>query len=293
MASATSEANRRYAREYADRMRSQGMVTLTTWVPVETRDRLVDLAKKEGKPLREITADILTARFSPVNQETIPGAKPKVYIAGPDVFFPDWPDRAQAAQDACAALGLEAVLPVPAQPLAGPGITEPGSPDQALAIFNACLGAIAQADAVVANLMPFRGGEPDSGTVVECAAAYFLGKFVIGYTPITNLGEALSTERQENGFVLCDGSVVEQFGLPCNLMLDGVCREILSADMPAALARVAEVLSKPQASRSLAPGVAPAGLPDPFSDLGRGLPPVSNEVLDDKLAAGCRDLGAR
>lgn len=168
----------------------------------------------------------------------------KVYIAGPDIFFEDWVARAQAAQRICADLGMEAILPIPPQPLAGPGVTEPGDRDRARLIFHACLDAVARADAVVANLTPFRGGEPDSGTVVEAAAAYFLGKPVVGYTTETRcVHEYLGARKNDDGALLCrDGALIEQFGLPCNLMVACVCGEIVIGGVEAALARVAEIL---------------------------------------------------
>jgi nucleoside 2-deoxyribosyltransferase len=43
--------------------------------------------------------------------------KKRIYIAGPDLFLPDWPERAARVTALCAEHGLAAVLPVPATPL--------------------------------------------------------------------------------------------------------------------------------------------------------------------------------
>lgn len=93
-------------------------------------------------------------------------------------------------------------------------------------IYHANIELIRAADAVLANLNPFRGCEPDSGTCVEVGFALALGKPVIGY-----LGNAeTTTARVErvSGTALAwrdgrpldqDGLYVEDFGLPLNLML--------------------------------------------------------------------------
>ena len=93
----------------------------------------------------------------------------KVYLAGPDVFRPDamaWAERARAA---CAAAGHQALVPLD------------GVETTATGIFDANIDLVRSADVVLANLNPFRGCEPDSGTCVEIGFALALGKPVIGY----------------------------------------------------------------------------------------------------------------
>ena len=82
-----------------------------------------------------------------------------------------------------------------------------------------------RADGVIANLAPFRGAEPDAGTVFEVGAAHALGIPVVAYgvgagtysDRVRALYGAIADERG----VLRDsaGQVVEDFGLPMNLML--------------------------------------------------------------------------
>lgn len=66
--------------------------------------------------------------------------------------------------------------------------------------------------------------EPDSGTVFECAYAYARGKFVIALLPdqrdlLTKLKAAgAGPPDGSNGPCPC-GFMVENFGLPLNLML--------------------------------------------------------------------------
>jgi len=77
---------------------------------------------------------------------------------------------------------------------------------------------------LIANLNPFRGViEPDSGTVFECAYAFAKGKWVIGYLGdqrdvLTKLRQA-ETGPPADKKICPDGTWVEDFGLPLNLML--------------------------------------------------------------------------
>jgi len=154
----------------------------------------------------------------------------KIYIAGPDLFYPDWPQRASHAMALCADHGLNAVMPVPAQALSGPGVTEPSDADAASRVFQSCLEAIRKADGVIANLTPFRGSEPDSGTVTECAMAYAWRKPVIGYFSESVSYQVAAQYKDADGRVFAeDGAWIEQFGLTHNLMLHGVCLEIVTS----------------------------------------------------------------
>jgi nucleoside 2-deoxyribosyltransferase len=135
-----------------------------------------------------------------------------IYFAGPDVFNPDYPQVKANIRTLCAAGSLKPLLP---------GDLEL---DTAEAIFRHNLSLIDQADGVIANLNPFRGViEPDSGTVFECAYAYARGKWVVGC--LADHRDLATKLRQTpigppNDALLCrDGPLVEDFGLPLNLML--------------------------------------------------------------------------
>lgn len=139
----------------------------------------------------------------------------RVYIAGPDVFFPDIAARAAAQKALCADLGLEALHPVDQ-----PSLT-------ARHIYENNVALIRSADAVVANLDPFRGAEVDSGTAFEVGFAVALGKPVIGYTTMRQrqmerVAAIVGPLRQDAGGATLrdrDGCLVENFDLPVNLML--------------------------------------------------------------------------
>jgi nucleoside 2-deoxyribosyltransferase len=93
------------------------------------------------------------------------------------------------------------------------------------AIFQDNLALIDEADAVVANLNPFRGPEPDSGTAFELGYAHARGKQILGYidrfeTTVDRV-ERLQGHltRYGNEITDRDGYRVEDFGLPLNIML--------------------------------------------------------------------------
>jgi nucleoside 2-deoxyribosyltransferase len=176
----------------------------------------------------------------------------KVYIAGPDIFRVWWPDIAEKIVNACASWGFEALLPIPAdKSLDRPGvsgITVPGKPNDALPVFESCLDMIRSCDAMVADITPFRGDEPDSGTVFEVATAYALGKPVVAYTRDTRLTHERHTHngsKTECGALLCrSGFLVEQFGLPCNVMVAQACTKIVFGGVVEGLFALKTVLAE-------------------------------------------------
>jgi nucleoside 2-deoxyribosyltransferase len=132
----------------------------------------------------------------------------KLYLAGPDVFRPDAESWAASARALCAAAGHQALLPLDQQAAT------------AAAICANNLRLIAEADCVVANLNPFRGAEPDSGTCVEIGYALALGKRVVGYAAdLRPLRERLAVADAGGRCQDAAGWHVEDFGLPLNLML--------------------------------------------------------------------------
>lgn len=132
----------------------------------------------------------------------------KLYLAGPDVFRPDAERWATAARALCQAAGHQALLP----------LDQEGATAAAICANN--LRLVAAADCVVANLNPFRGAEPDSGTCVEIGYALALGKCVVGYAAdLRPLRERLAVPGAGGGCCDATGWQVEDFGLPLNLML--------------------------------------------------------------------------
>ena len=153
----------------------------------------------------------------------------KVYLAGPDVFLPDADAIAARKRAICAAHGLAGIFPVD---------NHPQHPEEAdfprwLWIYRRNEAHMRGADAVIANLTPFRGPSADAGTVYEVGFMRALGKRVLGYSNVAAdflprtlgfLGAAAhrdATGRWRDGA----GMAVEEFGLADNLMIDGGIHE--------------------------------------------------------------------
>ncbi|TCV90871.1 nucleoside 2-deoxyribosyltransferase [Sulfurirhabdus autotrophica] len=155
----------------------------------------------------------------------------KIYIAGPDIFRPDALNWAEEARALCAEHGHEALLPMD------------GDAHTPKEIFQANISLLQSADALIANLNPFRGTEPDSGTSVEVGYALALGKQVVGYMQSTipliervKHGEVQPPVKNKKIVFDVEGFAIEDFGYPLNLMLaepvhivTGGLREALAA----------------------------------------------------------------
>lgn len=134
----------------------------------------------------------------------------KIYLAGPDVFRPDVLEWAERARETCRRYGHDALIPL------DHGETRVSR------IFQANLELIRTAQLVVANLNPFRGVEPDSGTCFELGYALALDKKLCGYVERMETLQA-RVNRIEGGDPArshdSQGMAIENFGLPLNLML--------------------------------------------------------------------------
>ena len=148
--------------------------------------------------------------------------KPRIYLAGPDVFLPDPHARAAALKAICARHELLGVFPLDG--LEGEPAGWAALPDwEAIALRNEA--HIRGCDALVANLTPFRGPSADVGTVFELGFMRALGRPVFGWS---NTAVRFS-ERTRAAFGGLnghdpDGLAVESFGCADNLMIDGAVR---------------------------------------------------------------------
>lgn len=156
-----------------------------------------------------------------------------IYLAGPDVFRPDALAHAEAARRLVASHGHWALIPLD------------NEATTAAEIYRANLAQIAAADLLIANLNPFRGFEPDSGTVFEVGYAVAAGKPVLAYVdddrPLADrLAGHLGCDLLYLGerLVDSDGMSVENHGLPLNLML-GIPLRIVRGGLEQALQALA------------------------------------------------------
>ena len=169
---------------------------------------------------------------------------PRIYLAGPDVFFSDSIQRFAQLKAACARLGLEGLEPSDGDIPADFNGTDD---ERALRIYQGNIQRIREADAVLANLCSFRGLEPDSGTVFEVGYAAALGKPVAAYgVPPGSYAERVSAAmpctHDATGTLreTASGTMVEGLGQRLNLMLTGSA--LIEATAEAALQRLAAQL---------------------------------------------------
>ena len=138
--------------------------------------------------------------------------RPKIYLAGPSVFDPDWEAQANAMKAACAARGAVGLYPKDNQ------VDMPSDKvAHGLKIYEVDRDLVIECDGIVADFTPFRGPSADVGTVWEMGYAYGLGKAVA----------AFSRDRREfktrilEWLPQLDGRAIEAFGMADNLMITG------------------------------------------------------------------------
>ena len=104
--------------------------------------------------------------------------RPRIYLAGPEVFLPDPIEAGRLKCALAAEYGVEGVYPLDAT-LDLAGLTKP---QQATLISTSNEELMRSCDAAIANLTPFRGASADSGTAFEVGFMRALGRPVLGYT---------------------------------------------------------------------------------------------------------------
>lgn len=145
--------------------------------------------------------------------------RPRIYLAGPEVFLPDALAVGQAKIALCAAHGCEGVFPLDAA-LDLKGLAKH---EAAARISAANEGLMRTCDVLVANLTPFRGVSMDSGTAFEVGFMRALGRPVFGYSNIAGTYKARADAYRALRIGLPDADAsdveVEDFGLEENLMI--------------------------------------------------------------------------
>jgi len=177
---------------------------------------------------------------------------PRIYLAGPTVFFRDASERFRHLEALCQANGLQGIRP--AEPLDAQGVVLTG-PTAAQHLFVHNIGRIRQVHGVLADLRPFRGElEPDSGTVFEVGFARALGKPVAALVPdgspwAHRIQQHCGTGQPNAQGCAMDGRydmLIEDFGGALNLMLSESCTVFDTEDAALAwLATQAKTTPKP------------------------------------------------
>ncbi len=141
----------------------------------------------------------------------------KIYLAGPDVFLPGAVAIGRRKVELCASHGVTGLYPLD-------NAIDLAAPDASLQIFRGNEAMMNQADAIIANLTPFRGAGADPGTVYELGYMAGRGKLCFGYSNepalyVDRVRKLMQVTSQDGRLVDADGLTVENFGHTDNLMM--------------------------------------------------------------------------
>ena len=159
----------------------------------------------------------------------------KIYLAGPDVFEPNAIEVGEKLKQLAYQYGFIGLFPLDNI------ISGQDTPHEiARAIRAANIKLIESADIIMANLNPFRGIEPDSGTVYEVGFAAALKKEVYCYaTDCRDMIERIREKQQlsDTATICQEGKTIEDFELSHNLMMIDL---VVAADARSCLAYIAK-----------------------------------------------------
>jgi nucleoside 2-deoxyribosyltransferase len=146
-------------------------------------------------------------------------ARPRVYLAGPDVFLPNAKAIGAEKKRLCFEAGFEGCFPLDAA-LTLDGLSKQAQAEQ---IYSACETMMRSCDLAIANCTPFRGVSIDSGTAYEIGFMRALGRPVFGYTNAFNSYAERAAAYRQHGVLAADCDrpdvEIENFDLPENLMI--------------------------------------------------------------------------
>jgi nucleoside 2-deoxyribosyltransferase len=147
-----------------------------------------------------------------------------VYLSGPGRWAPEGQAVIARQRQLCEAAGVAVKGPGEAQ------LTEQdGSEAMVRELYAMALASLREADAVIADLTPWRGPSAHPTAIFETGFASAIGKPVFAYLNIGDeddaeyaerVGATVGVEVGEDGVLRdADGALVEDFGLPESLML--------------------------------------------------------------------------
>lgn len=145
----------------------------------------------------------------------------KLYLAGPDVFLPNASELGKIKRELCQQYGFIGLFPLDNE--------VPTTTGEALskAVFDGNIAMLNEADAIVANLTPFRGVSADVGTAFEIGYGFACRKKIYGYSNvrtafIDRIQNSISGALQrgeDRRLYAADGLAVEEFDHFDNLMI--------------------------------------------------------------------------
>jgi nucleoside 2-deoxyribosyltransferase len=133
-----------------------------------------------------------------------------IYLAGPDVFYPDAIALGEKKKALCKQYGFEGLYPLDNE------ITHDSQKVMSTSIYKGNLDFMERADAIVANISPFRGPNMDPGTAFE------IGYFAAQKKPVflyTNHSTDYRQRVHPTNSVDERGNHIEDFGEADNLMI--------------------------------------------------------------------------
>jgi len=154
-----------------------------------------------------------------------------LYLAGPEVWYPNVGAHFGLRQHVCAEAGFEMLLP----DNSALNELEPGE-IMAREIYAERVARMRRADAAIINLTPWRGPAADPGTAFEMGFLAGLGKPIFAWMNIPLEEDAeyrnrvdahVGAQLDEDGVWRDgEGALIEDFGLPETLMLWAEARRL-------------------------------------------------------------------
>ncbi len=184
--------------------------------------------------------------------------KPKLYLAGPEVFLPDAAEMAEKQRQLCEKYGF-----IGLHPMDNNINLSDQSMQTAVQIYRSDVSQIRECNIVVANCNAFRGLLMDDGTAYEIGFGNALGKPAYGYIASLN-SLAERTRSQYPCRQLADGTTIDQdgylvtddFGTSINLMMQcgmlDTGGRLVEGDFEACLQAIREDMESGRLSLALA-----------------------------------------
>jgi nucleoside 2-deoxyribosyltransferase len=155
-----------------------------------------------------------------VPDKTSDAPRPRIYLAGPEVFFPEAIAQGAEKKRLCAEFGFTGVYPL--DKLID-GAEHLGPQELARRISHANERLMRSCDLLIANCTPFRGVSMDVGTAFEIGFMQALGRPVFGYsnTPADYAARVREAAPAASAVWCAESHAadVEDFGLAENLMI--------------------------------------------------------------------------
>ncbi len=150
--------------------------------------------------------------------------KPRIYLAGPEVFLPGAAEIGARKKALCEKFDFVGLFPLDNEFAAGADRIDEK-------IFAGNVALMREAEAGIFNLTPFRGVNADPGTAFELGFFTAMRKPVFAYTHraedyFDRVAESFGAHRTADGdFRDADNLTIENFGNADNLMLDAALKQ--------------------------------------------------------------------